>query len=301
MECVMNRLSPAETLRGRSVGVPGAAIKIVLDVLIFRLRKLEMANLAAATSIAIALGLPIASVAWRTLFALVLNVLVYLNNDYIDVAVDLQAGNKDAHKSRFLHQNMRAALVAQLSLLVLLATAAFLVDHGLLVPLIAGGGVCLWYSAQLKRQPIADVMAMIAWGVTMPLCGVPLWAMLGLGGALALQLGLFSGVFECIQVMRDADEDALEGVRTTGVVLGQRRTLMLTRALMVASTVYALLVMHPLAAAVTAVALMVPFLPNNLETYWTRVKLTYGVAWLVLCVTSYLNGGSTGLLWSIKL
>lgn len=292
----MNRLSPAESLH---TNIVGAAFKIVSDVLIFRLRKLEMANLAAATSIAFSLGLPIGSVIWRTAFALVLNVLVYLNNDYIDVAVDLQSGNKDNEKSRFLQDNMRAALLAQLTLLALLATAAFLFDHGLLVPLLAGGGVCLWYSAQLKRQPIADVMAMIVWGVTMPLCGVPLAQMIGLGGALALQLGLFSGVFECIQVMRDADADALEGLRTTGVVLGQKRTLLLTRFLMVASTVYALLVLHPIAALITAGALVVPFRINEQEAYWTRVKLVYGIAWLVICAIVYFTGQSQGLLWAI--
>lgn len=292
----MNRLSPAESLH---TNIVGAAFKIVSDVLIFRLRKLEMANLAAATSIAFSLGLPIGSVIWRTAFALVLNVLVYLNNDYIDVAVDLQSGNKDNEKSRFLQDNMRAALLAQLTLLALLATAAFLFDHGLLVPLLAGGGVCLWYSAQLKRQPIADVMAMIVWGVTMPLCGVPLAQMIGLGGALALQLGLFSGVFECIQVMRDADADALEGLRTTGVVLGQKRTLLLTRLLMVASTVYALLVLHPIAALITAGALVVPFRINEQEAYWTRVKLVYGIAWLVICAIVYFTGQSQGLLWAI--
>ena len=292
----MNRLSPAESLQ---TNIVGAAIKIVSDVLIFRLRKLEMANLAATISIAFSLGLPLGSVIWRAAFALVLNVLVYLNNDYIDVAVDLQSGNKDNEKSRFLHDNMRAALLAQLTLLGLLATAAFLFDHGLLVPLLAGGGVCLWYSAQLKRQPIVDVLAMIVWGVTMPLCGVPLEQMIGLGGALALLMGLVSGVFECIQVMRDADADALEGLRTTGVVLGQKRTLMLTRVLMVSSFAYTLLVLHPLAALITAAALVVPFRLNEQEAYWTRVKLVYGIAWLVICGIVYFTGQSHGLLWSI--
>jgi 4-hydroxybenzoate polyprenyltransferase len=294
----MDRSVGVESLQGRA-SVPAAALKIVVDVLIFRLRKLEMMNLGGAASIALTLGLPILDVAWRTMFGLVLNVLVYLNNDYIDVAIDLQSGNKDAEKSRFLQQNMRAALVAQLTLLAMLATAAFLFDHGLLVPLIAGGGVCLWYSAQLKRRPIVDVLAMIAWGVTMPLCGVPLDALLGLGGALALQLGLFSGVFECIQVMRDADEDALDGVRTTGVVLGQKLTLALTRVLMVATMAYALAAMHPVAGLITAAALVVPFLRDDLEKYWTRVKMTYSLAWLAICVLTYLNGHSTGLLWSI--
>jgi hypothetical protein len=45
---------------------------------------------------------------------------------------------------------------------------------------------------------------MIAWGVAMPLVGSPIENQDG--WALALQLGLFSGVFESIQVMRNADE-----------------------------------------------------------------------------------------------
>lgn len=285
--------------QSRSAPVFWVALKIIGGVLVYRLRKLEMANLAAATSIAITLMLPWSAVAYRTLFALVLNILVYLNNDYIDVGSDLQASNKDAEKSRFLSENMRAALVAQVSLLTVLAAVAFWYDRGLLVPLFAGGGVCLWYSAQLKRRPLADVAAMIVWGATMPLCGVPVETMLGLGGALALQLGLFSGVFECIQVLRDADEDARDAVRTTAVVLGQRRTVLLMRSLMVASSGYAVLVMHPVSAAISAAALMMPFMPERQETYWTRVKVIYGIAWVVLCALTYLDGHSSGLVCSI--
>lgn len=293
----MNRLSRAESLQ---TNIVGAALKIASDVLIFRLRKLEMANLGAGAAIAFSLGLPFGTVVWRTLFGLVLNVLVYLNNDYIDVAVDLQSGNKDAEKSRFLQDNIRAALLAQLTLLALLAAAAFIFDHGLLLPLFAGGGVCLWYSAQLKRQPIVDVLAMIVWGVTMPMCGVPLAQIVGIGGAMCLFMGLVSGVFECIQVMRDADEDALEGLRTTGVVLGHRGTLILTRVLMVLCTVYALLVLQPIAAAISAAALLLPLKMNQQEAYWKRVKLVYGVAWLVICGFVYFTGQSQGLLWAIS-
>ena len=62
-----------------------AALRIVAAVVGYRLRKLEMANLVAALSIAIALRLPWPEVAYRTAFAFFLNALVYLNNDYIDV------------------------------------------------------------------------------------------------------------------------------------------------------------------------------------------------------------------------
>src|ERR1700746_2065516 len=93
-----------------------AALRIIASVVAYRLRKLEMANLAGAGSIAVALHLPIGEVVIRTLFCFVLNALVYLNNDYIDIQIDLNSADKDAEKSRYLAENKRAALYAQLAL-----------------------------------------------------------------------------------------------------------------------------------------------------------------------------------------
>ena len=275
-----------------------AGFRIVLAVVVYRLKNLEMANMAGAMSIAVALKLPLIDIVARGAFVFVLNALVYLNNDYVDIEIDLKSADKDASKARYLADNKRTALIAQWVLVALLAVFAVLYDIGLLVPLIAGGGVCWWYSAKLKHMPYADILAMIVWGVTMPLAGTPIDNMLGL--AMTLQLGWFSGVFETIQVIRDADEDADEGVRTTGVVLGKKRALILAKALMLVVTAYAALYMHPFAAVITAVALVLPFIPTNIEKYWTRVKLTYGVAWLVICAWVFLYGESSGLLASIR-
>lgn len=274
------------------------ALKVVVDVFVFRLRNLEMANMASAVAIAIALALPWGDVAYRAFFAFVLNALVYLNNDYTDVDIDLQSADKDAVKTRFLANHLKEALWAQWVLVAVLVAMAIGRDIGLFVPMAVGGGICIWYSAQLKHRPLWDLVAMVIWGVFMPLCGSPLnqW----LGFALAVQLGLFSGVFETIQVVRDADEDAAAGVRTTGVVLGAARALWLARGFMVAATLYALLFMHPIAAAVSAVALVVPSSKQLVERYWTRVKLIYGVAFLLMCVFAYFNGHSSGLLLSIQ-
>ena len=271
-----------------------AALRIIAGVVAYRIRKLEMANLAGAGSIAVALHLPIVDIVIRTVFAFILNALVYLNNDYIDIQIDLASADKDAEKSRYLAENKRAALLAQWTLVALLAAVAVVYDLGLFVPLIAGGGICFWYSAQLKHRPYLDILAMIIWGVTMPLCGSPLDSTVGL--LMALQLGLFSGVFETIQVMRDADEDREEGVRTTGVVLGKARSLTLARVQMVFCSLYALLVLQPWAAAVSAGALIVPFSETSIERYWTRVKLVYGIAWLVICAWVWWYGGRAGLL-----
>lgn len=274
-----------------------SGLRIVVGVVAYRLRKLEMANLAAAVAIAVALGLGPLDVFYRTLFAFLLNVLVYLNNDYLDVGMDLKSTGKDNEKTRYLAEHLRAALVAQIVLSAALVAFALVFDPGLLIALVIGGGICIVYSAYLKRMPFADIAAMMVWGLGMPLCGVP-WRNI-LGWCMALQLGWFSGVFESIQVMRDADEDVLEGVRTTGVVLGKARTLLLARVLMIVSTAYAALVLHPLAAAVSAVALVLPFSPDKVARYWTQVKLIYGIAWLVICALIFFQGKSEGLVFSI--
>ena len=276
-----------------------AGFRIVLAAVTYRLKNLEMLNLAAGVSIALALRLEPLDVIVRTVFAFALNALVYLNNDYVDVEIDLRSSDKDNSKARYLSEHMRAALGAQLALLALLALIAVRYDIGLLVPLIAGGGICWWYSAQLKRMPYVDIIAMFIWGVTMVMWATPIDDLLGL--AMALQLGMFSSVFETIQVMRDADEDAeQEGVRTTGVVLGKRRCLILARVLMVSTTVYTAAFMHPAAAAISAVALFLPFIESNIERYWTRVKLVYGVSWLVICAWVFMYGEGWGLVDSLR-
>jgi 4-hydroxybenzoate polyprenyltransferase len=269
---------------------PAAALRIVYDVVAFRVRRLEMANLAGAVAIMVVLRLPLPDLLFRTLFAALLNVLVYLNNDYHDVAIDARAPDKDRDKARFLARHIKAALRAQWILIALLCALALLHSPGLLVVLVAGGGICWLYSMYLKHIPVLDVAAMAGWGVVMPLCGSPLDRPLGL--SLALQLGLFSAVFETIQVVRDRESDAALGVRTTAVVLGARRTFAHTRGLMVLCAAYGAAVLHPLSGALALTAVFLPMREGEREAQrlWTYVKAIYGVAWLLACALLYAEG-----------
>jgi 4-hydroxybenzoate polyprenyltransferase len=278
--------------RGPSVA---AVLRILVDVLAYRLRKLEMANLAAAVAIMLVLRLGPAELLQRSGFALLLNLFVYLNNDYHDVRADLAAAGRDAHRTRFLAEHPRHALVAQGALLIGLALCAG-PDAGLWLTLLLGGGVCVLYSAQLKRRPYVDVLAMLVWGGAMPLCGVPLDRPLGL--ALAGQLALFSGVFEALQVRRDRVEDAAAGLRTSAVVLGEARLGVLTRALIVLASLYAALVLHPLAGLAAASALLVSQ-GSEATRAWTRVKLLFGLSFLISCAVGYLHSESRGLWLSL--
>lgn len=271
-----------------------AALKILYDVIAFRVRRLEMANLAGAVAIMLVLRLEWSDVLWRTLFGGMLNALIYLNNDYIDVALDVQTPDKDARKVGYLHANMRAALGMQWTLLLVLVGLAAWHSPDLLVVLLMGGGICLAYSSRLKHKPYYDVLAMALWGVAMPLSGCPLDRTLGI--CMALQLGLFSAVFEVIQVVRDRDADARMGVRTTAVALGIPGSMWLCRVLMLLCAAYSALVLHPATGAIALLALFLRVRNGRVDRYWTAVKLTYGMAWLFACGSMLAAGHSNGLL-----
>ena len=269
------------------------ALKILLDVAVFRLRRLEMANIGGAVAIAFACHLSWVELGFRGLFAFLLNLLVYLNNDWYDLADDLASSSKDHAKTTFLAEHPRAGLMAQIGLLALLTALALVWGGGLIVALIAGGGVCWAYSAGLKRRPYLDVLAMIAWGVAMPLVGLAPghpegWLLLG-------QLGLYSGVFESIQVLRDHDADTEAGVRTTAVVLGPDRTRVLVRSMMVLAGLYAGAAFAWYFALLPVLAALMPIPsspqdPATVERYWHRVRLMMGLTMLGQTAFVYLGG-----------
>jgi hypothetical protein len=118
---------------------------------------------------------------------------------------------------------------------------------------------------------------MIAWGVAMPLCGAPPES--ALGWALAGWLGLFSGVFEGIQVIRDHDaDDSAAGVRTTAVALGVARTLALVRVMLGrVCAVYGALVVSPWLAALPALPRSrCRSIASNVTRTWNQVRMILG-------------------------
>lgn len=269
-----------------------AVLKIILDVARFRLARLEMANLAAAGALMLTFRLPAGELTGRVAFGLLLNLLVYLNNDFHDLGDDLASGSRDAEKTRFLRDHVGAAIVAQLVLLAALVGIALVWQTELLVALVLGGGICWAYSYKLKRVPGLDVLAMTLWGVSMPLIGFPL--PLAVGWLLVVQLGLFSTLFESIQVLRDRAEDAAQDARTTAVLLGDVAMRRVIRAAHLLAAGFAALCLSPLAALVIAAGSLIP-IDADVPRYWNRVRLLCGVAFLIECATIYLSGHTHGL------
>jgi 4-hydroxybenzoate polyprenyltransferase len=237
----------------------------------------------------LALRLGTGEVVVRSAFGVLLNLLVYLNNDWFDLEDDLAASTRDREKTEFLARHRGAAVQAQLGLLGVLAGFALVWGGGLWWPLVLGAGICGAYSAWLKRRPFVDVAAMMAWGVAMPAVAVPPgnaagWWLLG-------QLALFSGVFETIQVLRDRESDARRGIRTTAVVLGRARTQRVVRGLLVLAGVYAAWCFHPALMVLPGVAALLPIPEGRVEAYWNRVRMLLGPTLLCECAWVYMHAG----------
>jgi 4-hydroxybenzoate polyprenyltransferase len=273
----------------------GAALKILADVLDYRLRRLEMANLAGALAIMVALRLPLSEIAVRGVFAFVLNVLAYLVNDVVDLERDLASG-RAPEKTRFLAEHEHAALLAEALLFAILCAIALWWSPWLLVPAVLGAGICWIYTKRLKHVPIADVVAMTLWGAAMPLVAVPPDRMLG--WALIGELALFSTCFELIQVLRDRESDAELGITTTAVRLGAERTLNVLRVAMLFAAGYAILILHRYLGIALLIAPLVPA-SGDPQRYWNRVRLVFGLSWLAIIASIALQGTSSGVLGSI--
>lgn len=269
-----------------------AALRILANVAVYRLRRLEMANMGGALVIMLALRLEPLDVAVRLGFAFLLNLLVYLNNDYLDLPTDLRSPARDDANTRYLRDHRGAALAAQLGLIAAMLATAAAWDLGLLLPLVVGGGVCWLYSARLKHVAGADVAAMMVWGAAMLTVAFPPAHMLG--WALAGLLALDSAVFETIQVIRDHDADREAGVRTTAVALGVPRTLALARVLLVLGGVAAAAAIHPLAAVPPMIGVTLPL--GRPDRYWNQIRLLLGVAFLFAAGYVYAHGATGGLL-----
>jgi len=274
----------------------GASGRLMVDVVVYRIRKREMANLFAGLSIMIALHSEFLDIIIRLLFAFFLNVLVYLINDYHDVDVDIQTETRDRSKVAFLkdHRPQARGLIIVLTLVLAGWAAAYY--PGLLLPLLGGAGICWFYSARLKHLPFLDVVAMIFWGGIMPTTGILLDS--PKGWLLVIQLALFSSCFETIQTLRDRESDSRAGMTTTAVYLGERRTRFLLRILFLANALYGTLVLHRIFGLFLFVAILLPINSGRMNEYWNRVRLIFGLVWLATLVQFYLYDSPLGLFYA---
>ncbi len=255
-----------------------AAFKIMSDVASYRLRRMEMANLIASISIILALQLAPLDAAIRILFAFLLNILVYLHNDYVDIEQDLLTEKKNAASVAFLYKHLNVAYFTQWGLLVVLVVLAIVHDPWLLVGLTLGGGICFLYSQYFKQRPVLDVLAMYLAGMFMPLVAFPFY--MQQGWILVLLLGGFAACFELIQVMRDYEEDKVAGVKTTAVVLGMQRAKFLFKFMIIALACFSYFYVNIVVAVAIITLILIPIPTKRLNHFWLLTRLNFGCCWL---------------------
>jgi len=271
-----------------------AALRILRDVVHYRIRKREMANLASSLTVMVVMRLGWQDIVMRFGFAMALNVLVYLLNDIFDVRADHASGTRDRDKIAFLQNNMKFGWAAASIPLGVMIGLGAMWNHELLWVLCVAGGSCLAYSARLKRLAFLDLATIFVCATAGSMLAFPLDR--ALGWCLAGLLGCFAMCFQVVQMVRDHDEDASFGTRTTAVVLGPQTMMRLQRVLLVLTAVYASLLVHRWVGVVLLLTVLLPFRAKEADRYWNHLRLTLGVAWLAIVVFIGWTGMSYGWL-----
>jgi 4-hydroxybenzoate polyprenyltransferase len=290
-----------------------AALRIVWEAALYRVKRREANNVLTSCSLMLALGLAPADLVYRTLYALLLNVYIYLMNDYYDIELDLASPQKDQAKARFMAEHRGAARGALVGLAALGAGAALVHSSVLVVAFVVNSAVVLVYSAWLKRWPLVDLVMMGLWGVTMALVALPEGALpdaigsllpariqltgLAQGAASAAQialawkllglLGLLCAAFEAIQVVRDEPGDRATAIVTTAVLLGVRGAAWLFRAIVVGAALYGWLAIGSPLALALGLALALPLTPERADRTWDLCRLLFGLVWVALLAAAW--------------
>lgn len=267
------------------------AFKIAYESFRYRIQKHEANNLLATLSLLLAFKVDGVDLVLRVIFAILLNLLIYLVNDYCDLEVDLSDSQKSQPKARFMAEHRQATQLAVLGELLLLGGVAgvhVLLFHSPLLPAALVINVALYYaySRWLKRIPLVDVLSMTLAGATSTMVGAPNsvvgYQLLGL-------LGLLSGSYETIQVIRDVENDKQQDVRTTAVFLGPGLAAWLFRAIVLGAALYGVLILGKWASAGFALALLLPLDVDEAARSWDKARVIFGLSWLGLLVQIYLG------------
>jgi len=259
-----------------------AALRIIAETLWYRVRRREANNFLTTLSLMAALRLSWPDILYRGGFALLLNIYVYLINDYCDVDIDIASADKDRKKTSFLKEHRVAAKAALLFLALVLGIAGILHSPVLFICFLANTVIVYSYSVWFKRMPYLDIIAMIACGVSMSLAAIPQNSVTAY--KYLFVLGLICAAFEVVQVIRDEPEDRLAGIRTTAVRLGPLRARLIFVFLVLSVAAYAYFLIHSLAGLLFLLALAVPLSSKNASRAWDILRLIFGAAWLLMMV-----------------
>lgn len=272
--------------------------RVLYRVLIKRLCQLDMKNFFAALSIMLVLKIEFASIFFRSIFSLCLNLIVYLHNDYCDLERDFR---KDSISCSTMIINNNRILTRRLLItgFALLFLVAILWDFMIVLAVIIGAGTCLIYSAKLKHIPILDIISIFFFGSGMTLIAVAdddynvIF--------LVILLGFFASALQAIQLIDDYEQDRSNSLTTTAVFLGKTNTLWLARGWMFLTALYSVALLHRYISLLLFLSPILPLYENEVQDYRKKVILVFGLTWVGILSWLYFYDGYFGLIKIIDL
>ncbi len=272
--------------------VIGTALRIIWRSFIYRLKMREANNLAVTLSMMLAFRLAWPDLTYRLIYAVLLNMYVYLINDYFDIELDRRSPDRDRDHAEFMAAHRSATAGGIIGLGVLLLAGALVHSTLLVLAFVSSTAVIVLYSSSLKRVPIADLLMMAIAGGTGTIIGLPGDQLSGdqlLGWKLIGMLSILCCCYELIQIIRDEPTDRENKIKTTAVLLGVRTTTWIYRLVMTLAAVYGELVIGSHLALVLLVAALLPLSPARAARTWDGVRVISGSVWVGLMIQVYLK------------
>ncbi len=217
---------------------------------------------------------------WQALVSTLAILVMYAFNDLHDAPVDWDNPKKDRVLTRAWIAHRRAGVRATFWLeLVTLAIAYATLGAAPTAAAAAVMTVNVVYSTLLKGVPVADILAVWAWGSLYAAIVHPAFALVFL-------VGVMTGVCHLFQALDDRGPDAANGIATTAVRSpALSRNVLVVLVLVLSGALHGLL---GVAAACTAVVPLVIYgAVGDAGAGWLLTKAYFAVVWLALL-------GSTG-------
>ncbi len=255
--------------------------KLLADAIIDRLKRREANSLITNFMLLLAFHFGIADIAIRMAVTFVLNVLVYFINDFIDVDIDLANPEKDHTKALYIRDHKRTAfaLIVCVSAALLILTLLYSqsVCFGVILALL----IIFLYTDYFKNMAYFDIIGCFVWGVSMAWPAIPDFSPQGI--KLILLIGIFTASFEIVQCIKDYESDKQYDLKTTPIVIGIPKAILLARAMYVIAAAYTVFLL----GEIQGVLLLLPLFFNanqKMDSYWMKLRVVYGIVWITIMV-----------------
>ena len=261
-------------------------LRLLRDTAKDRLVRLEANTILGNFLLLIAFHFSFADFLVRMGVTLYLNLLGYFINDFIDIEVDLASKDKDQSKALFIKEHKKTALALILCMSTCLVTATLFYSQSVCFAVIMLLFIVTIYTDSFKNKAFWDVIFIGLWGLALSWIAIPDFSWQGI--KLIVLLFMFGCSFETVQTLKDYEEDRKFGLTTTPIVIGVQKTFLVLRILYVTSALYAIFVLKE----ITGIFILVPLFfstTQNMATYWTKLKIVWGIVWLVIMIRLYLG------------